>query len=223
MTTQEDRDKRAENLIKIWERAVQTQMHFNEMSVKTRQLGFTLVGAALAAAAYTLNKDENFLFNVPVPWGDIRIHVAFLLALVSAATVFAIRSLDLGVYHQMLRGAVTFGEDFERNHLAEYLSLEKGMTESISHFSRYSDAKAELKNGKNNYQGKVRRNAGQKLGFFYNTVISVVLGFAVFVLIVSNLGDRVTKLEQKPDSTTIEMPKKDVSAPKSNPSPDLKK
>ncbi|WP_296765565.1 hypothetical protein [Sediminimonas sp.] len=34
--------------IQIWSRVVETQMHFNEMQVKSRQLGLTFVTAALA-------------------------------------------------------------------------------------------------------------------------------------------------------------------------------
>ena len=36
-----------EQYIAIWAKAVDTQMHFNEMSVKSRQLGLTFVAAAL--------------------------------------------------------------------------------------------------------------------------------------------------------------------------------
>jgi L-ribulose-5-phosphate 3-epimerase UlaE len=47
MTANENHE---ENLIRIWEKAVDTQMHFNEMSVKSRQLGFTFIAAALGIA-----------------------------------------------------------------------------------------------------------------------------------------------------------------------------
>ena len=33
--------------VAIWSKAVDTQMHFNEMSVKSRQFGLTFVAAAL--------------------------------------------------------------------------------------------------------------------------------------------------------------------------------
>lgn len=41
-----------DNVVAIWSKAVDTQMHFNEMSVKSRQLGLTFVATALALAVF---------------------------------------------------------------------------------------------------------------------------------------------------------------------------
>lgn len=40
-------DVQLEAYISIWAKSVDTQMHFNEMSVKARQFGLTFVAAAL--------------------------------------------------------------------------------------------------------------------------------------------------------------------------------
>ncbi|WP_339028292.1 hypothetical protein WI604_26100 [Bradyrhizobium symbiodeficiens] len=45
-------DKRNKLLIDIWKQAVETQKHFNDMCVKSRQLGLTFVAASLGAALY---------------------------------------------------------------------------------------------------------------------------------------------------------------------------
>src|SRR6266478_2927145 len=45
-------DKRNKLLIEIWKQAVETQKHFNDMCVKSRQLGLTFVAASLGAAFY---------------------------------------------------------------------------------------------------------------------------------------------------------------------------
>src|SRR5258706_7606097 len=45
-------DKRNKLLIEIWKQAVETQKHFNDMCVKSRQLGLTFVAASLGAALY---------------------------------------------------------------------------------------------------------------------------------------------------------------------------
>jgi hypothetical protein len=39
-------DKRNKLLIEIWKQAVETQKHFNDMCVKSRQLGLTFVAAS---------------------------------------------------------------------------------------------------------------------------------------------------------------------------------
>src|SRR5438874_2120227 len=39
-------------LVEIWKQAVDTQKHFNDMCVKSRQLGLTFVAASLGAAFY---------------------------------------------------------------------------------------------------------------------------------------------------------------------------
>jgi hypothetical protein len=42
--------------VAIWAKAVDTQMHFNEMSVKSRQFGLGFVAAALGLGIVLLNQ-----------------------------------------------------------------------------------------------------------------------------------------------------------------------
>ena len=84
----------------------------------------------------------------------------------------------------MLRGAVTFGEDFEQNYMKEVFALQKGMTQAISHFSRFEDADvASQRDGKYKYGGTVRRNALTKIRKFYYFSIGAlcVVGVCLFV------------------------------------------
>jgi hypothetical protein len=103
-------------LISIWSKAVDTQMHFNEMSVKSRQLGLTFVTAALALAVVLMTQDKEFAVVISTKWGDVRLHVAFLLIIAAVIGLRSVRRLDLHVYHRMLRGAVAFGEDLEERY-----------------------------------------------------------------------------------------------------------
>jgi hypothetical protein len=131
-----------ENIVTVWAKAVDTQMHFNEMSVKSRQLGLTFVAAALGVAIFLFSRsgpDTRLMFDIVVAKHRLTVHVAELIILAAAAAVYAVKLLDLGVYHKMLRGAVAFGEDLEEAHLRRALHLNKGMTQAISHFSRYAD------------------------------------------------------------------------------------
>ena len=116
-------------------------MHFNEMSVKARQFGLTFVAAALGLGVVMLSRGPDFVLSIPYLGFDL--HGVVLLVLASAFALFAVSLLDLKVYHRMLRGAVTFGEDFEANYMKQIFQLEKGMTQAISHYSRFDDAEVD--------------------------------------------------------------------------------
>lgn len=181
--------KFSENLIAVWSKTVDTQMHFNEMSVKSRQLGLTFVAAALGLAIFLFSRptsEARYAFEITVLGNQITLHVAVLIILAAAASVYAVKLLDLGVYHMMLRGSVAFGEDLEEVHLRKLFGLNKGMTQAISHFSRNSDAKVTLENGQYRYNGSNKKNAGQKINRFYWVVISSLIASAIFLFVVGN-------------------------------------
>jgi len=79
-------------------------MHFNEMSTKSRQLGLTLVVAALGLSAVLLGRGDDFSLVLSAGSVPIKINVAVLIILASALGMYGVQRLDLGVYHQMLRG-----------------------------------------------------------------------------------------------------------------------
>src|ERR1700761_6956164 len=103
-----------EEAIDIWKKTIETQMHFNEMSTKSRQLGLTLVVAALGLSAVLIGRGDDFSVLFRICSIDVRIHVVVLVLFASALGMYGVKTLDLGVYHQMLRGAVKFGEEFEK-------------------------------------------------------------------------------------------------------------
>lgn len=176
-----------EQYIAIWAKAVETQMHFNEMSVKSRQLGLTFVAAAMGVAVVLLSKGEEFAFSIPIAGIKFQLHISIVLLLGASLALFAVRGLDLNVYHKMLRGAVTFGEDFEENYMKKIFKLEKGMTQAISHFSRFSDAKVETtRSGNYRYLGDQRVSAEDKIRTFYRSTIIFLCAAAVALLFVTN-------------------------------------
>lgn len=119
-------DEEKQLYFSIWAKAVETQMHFNEMSVKSRQFGLAFVAAALGLAIVLFSRGEEFAFAVPI-CGGFDLHATVLIILASAFALYAVRILDINVYHKMLRGAVTFGEDFERTYMKDIFDLEKGI------------------------------------------------------------------------------------------------
>lgn len=177
--------------VAIWAKAVETQMHFNEMSVKSRQFGLAFVTAALGLAIVLLSCGEAFSFQVSM-FGGFDIHATVLIILASALALYAVSILDLNVYHKMLRGAVTFGEDFEQNYMRKIFDLNMGMTQAISHFSRFEDADKRTKDGKYEYTGKIKKDAGKKIRRFYNTAIfTLVISAAAMFLFTAHFGHSI--------------------------------
>lgn len=178
-----------DKVVAVWSKAVDTQMHFNEMSVKSRQLGLTFVAAALGLAVFLFSRggsDAKFAFQGTVRGHPFQFHVAEFIILAAAASVYAVKLLDLGVYHKMLRGAVAFGEDLEEVHLRKILGLNKGMTQAISHFSRNSDAKISIVDGRAVYCGSDLKNAGQKISRFYWVVILSLVACSALMFVIGN-------------------------------------
>lgn len=175
--------------IAIWAKAVETQMHFNEMSVKSRQLGLTFVAAALGVAVVLLSRNEDFLLSIDIYIISIKLHIAVLLILGACLALQAVRQLDLNVYHKMLRGAVAFGEDFEENYLKGIFNLEKGMTQAISHFSRYEDASTvKCDSGKFKYVGSIKSTAFDKIQNFYRRTTYFLLLAAIIFFVITNFN-----------------------------------
>src|SRR3954447_810658 len=95
---------REDKLLRVWERAIQTQMHFAELSIKTRQIGMTVVGATLGLAIVLARSDASF----NITFYGYSLPITSVLCWISALVLSAIWILDVTVYHQMLRGAVAF-------------------------------------------------------------------------------------------------------------------
>ena len=199
---------RNQQYIEIWAKAVETQMHFNEMSVKSRQIGLAFVAAALGLSVVLLSRKEDFSFTI---W-KLELHVSVVLLFTALAALWAVKLLDLHVYHRMLRGAVTFGEDFEENYMKQIFQLNKGMTQAISHFSRYDDAGVTTgADGKYTYSGKIKLSAELKIRRFYNYA-SVSLIVAALALLF------VTNIQHQTDGAHLGAPVTDVT-PAATPQP----
>ena len=176
-----------ENYVAIWSKAVETQMHFNEMSVKSRQLGLTFVVAALGLAVVLLSKGDDYSWKLH---DGLYLHVAVLLILAGAGAILLVRMLDLGVYHRMLRGAVAFGEEFEERNLLPRLAMQKGMTQAISFFSRHHDAGVD--SGTRKYIGGVdKTTAEKKIKKFYFCTFGALVAVAALIFFITFQGSHL--------------------------------
>jgi hypothetical protein len=122
-------------------------------------------------------------------FGGFDIHAAVLIVLSGALALSAVRVLDLNVYHKMLRGAVTFGEDFEENYMKHIFRLEKGMTQAISHYSRHQDADVDKTGTSYHYTGIDKKDAFKKIKRFYNlSTWTIVAAAALLFAITGHFG-----------------------------------
>ncbi len=190
-------DKEMETYVQIWSKVVDTQMHFNEMCVKSRQLGLTFVAAALGIGLVLLSRGSDFSLTRVVFGLQVNIHVSVLIVAAAAFALAAVRILDLHVYHKMLRGAVTFGEDFEENYMKQIFDLDKGMTQAISHYSRHENASKKIVSGKYEYAGTDEKNAEIKIRRFYRVTIYGLAGVAIALLIWTNLSGGMQPVNPK--------------------------
>jgi hypothetical protein len=186
-------------------------MHFNEMSVKSRQLGLTFVAAALGVGVVLLTRGDDYALLVHTSIFSFKVHVTVILILSAIFGLLAVRGLDLNVYHKMLRGAVTFGEDFEEHYMKKIFKLDKGMTQAISHFSRHADAGRIVKaDGKYKYTGKSTVTAETKIRSFYRTTVGSLAVAAVVLFLITNASYWF-------DKRVVELPQSDTEVVKPTP------
>jgi len=192
--------------VSIWAKAVDTQMHFNEMAVKSRQFGLAFVAAALGLGIVLIARGEDFGIPIPV-FAGWHLNVSVIIALAGIVALYGVRLLDLNVYHKMLRGAVKFGEDFEENYMKEIFSLQKGMTQAITHFSQYPNAKAEAEpngNGKYSYkkgeksEDEKPKTALDKIKRFYNVLMLALFVLAAVLFLARNFSPPERAVDLKP-------------------------
>src|ERR1700724_133737 len=90
----ESQKLRDDQLLLVWERAIQTQMHFAELSLKTRQVGMTVVGATLGLAIVLNRTSSGFVLT----FHNWEFPITSVLCWAAAIVLFAIRLLDVEVY-----------------------------------------------------------------------------------------------------------------------------
>lgn len=97
-----------ENQLKVWEKIVDVQMHFNELSVKIRGLAITVLGAILTAGAFSLKEHLAItVFSWVIP-------AATPILLIALLTWSAFYLMDHLWYHRLLKGAVEQGLAIEK-------------------------------------------------------------------------------------------------------------
>ena len=81
--------KQQEIYVAIWAKAVDTQMHFNEMSVKSRQFGLAFVAAALGLGIVLLTRNEDFSIQIPL-FGGFDLNMTVIIVFAAAVASYAV-------------------------------------------------------------------------------------------------------------------------------------
>ncbi len=174
--------------IAIWHRAIETQMHFAELSIKMRQIGLTLAGATIALAIVLYKTGENYSFKIP--FLELLLPIGTILCFSAAFILFAAWIVDVGVYHRMLRGAVKFNELYEQD-LDQWIGWQSGLTEAISAYSRFKKPKLldnREEGGTKWVDEKQGSPAGIRINIFYILSIAALIFAGLALGLAENYG-----------------------------------
>lgn len=170
------------DMIEVWKHIVQVQMHFNEMVMRVRNFGLTLVVAVVAAAGLALRERTNLRL------GERELGLESVLLLAGVVGWLAFYVLDRWYYHMLLVGAVTKASEIERAVRPElpYVDLGERITEYSRIWLRGTDRSAAIR-------------ARHKLDVFYFSIAAVL---AVWLLIATNAA--VQPVPGAPDASPVQ-------------------
>lgn len=105
-----DRDIEEKRLVlEEWKTVINTQMHFNEMIIRTRTTGISVVIGVYGAAALAVGQYPQRLLNI-YQWS---FHVSVAIVLFGLLLLLSIGLLDYLYYYRLLMGAVERGEQID--------------------------------------------------------------------------------------------------------------
>lgn len=105
--------------VDVWKTVVGTQQHFNDLSMKIRSFGVTVLAAMITAAAVAVR--ESAEIALPEEW--VTSLGAAILG--GAAVIWAcFYFVDRWWYHELLLGTVAHGETIEESIVAEVPEIE---------------------------------------------------------------------------------------------------
>jgi hypothetical protein len=146
-------EEKIENVIKIWEKTIDVQQHFNDIEMKTRNAAVTVMAALLGATGFVLK--EHLVVSI---W-RIHLPIATLLIMTTLLSWCAFYVMDRHWYHRLLIGAVKHGEKIENSVKGNITQID--LTKSISAASPAKIFGFEV-------------NSSRKLDLFYRIVACIL-------------------------------------------------
>ena len=113
-----------------WKTVITTQMHFNDMIMRTRTTGVSVVMGVYGAAALALGQYPEKFLKI----SKFNFHVSAAIIIFGILLLASIASLDYLYYYQMLLAAVKRGEQIDAAYCDRLIDGTKlfGMTTLIS-------------------------------------------------------------------------------------------
>jgi len=120
-------DRNQLSYVHRWRAVIDTQMHFNDMLLRTRSIGLSTVAAVYSAAIVSraARSQGVVLSGLPVNVGSALLIFGIML-------LGALLVLDRFYYYRMLVAAVQYGEEIERESGSPEQPIELGLTRRIS-------------------------------------------------------------------------------------------
>lgn len=119
------------HLVELWQVTVDVQKHFNDLEMKSRNFGITILSAAYAGAGIAFFNLYSFGVGL---LGGVPVHS--LIIGIATIVWLLIWVMDRHWYHRLLVGAVKAGMDLEAKLQSSGLPLAK-MTHEISKASQF--------------------------------------------------------------------------------------
>jgi hypothetical protein len=152
--------------LECWKTTIGVVSQFNDLELRIRNYGLTIVGVLLGATPFTL-KDMLFIHI-----GRLEVSISVFLILAALIVWLAFYFMDRLWYHDLLKGAVDHGENIEK-------SLKTELTEIVMLTTRISEA-----SGKRELFGK-KLKSQHKMDMFYGIfalcliILAVILCFSI--------------------------------------------
>lgn len=148
------------NLLKVWEKTIDMQMHFNKMCMRLRHAALSILSALLAATAIAIRLEGL------IQTGSSQIPVASIFIYVAIIILLSFYLMDRFWYHLLLRGSVEYAKYLGEEAKKSGLNFKLNVSEVI-----------EKKN-----KGRLNLSGAKKINFFYGTLIIMLFAILKFFL-----------------------------------------
>ena len=118
--------KLTNEIVRVWEKSIETQIHFNDLIMRNRTVIISFVTAIFGAAAYSL-KDSGLFINIC----SNQCHISTLIILFGMFFLIAYAYLDICYYLPLLVGSVKFTEDMDNTY--DGLGLTSKISAEVKH------------------------------------------------------------------------------------------
>lgn len=183
--TDEAERAKLQSTIAVWERIVQVQMHFNDISLRIRNFLVTVILATFGAAGFILHYDVKLFAVEGVSFSPLP-----LLFIASWVAIYLLYFMDRDWYHRLLKGAVEAAIPVEEKYRDLIPGLSLGTEISKASKLRVKDRKmlsfariTRLVSTFDHSEDEVSVPSNGKLEFFYGTALRVMLIAALVSLI----------------------------------------